>query len=182
MGLHWIYKVGRTNILTILSLPFSEHAMSVHLFSSSLILYFSFVDLKNFIRFISKNILSLGANVNDIVIFFLIPLIYLWCIRKQLVLAGVAQWTERWPANQSVAGSILRAHAWVVGQVPSRKGTKGNHTLTFLFLSFSFFPLSLKINKIFTNKKERNWFCILTLYPKNVLVSGDFLMFSGIST
>ena len=34
-------------------------------------------------------------------------------------LAGVAQWIEPQPANQRVAGSIrVRAHAWVVGQVP----------------------------------------------------------------
>ena len=35
-------------------------------------------------------------------------------------LAGVAQWIEGWPANQRVACFPVRAHAWVVGQVPSR--------------------------------------------------------------
>ena len=37
----------------------------------------------------------------------------------------------------------VRAHAWVVGQVPSAGSAKGNHTLMFLSLSFSLpFPLS----------------------------------------
>ena len=41
----------------------------------------------------------------------------------------------------------VRAHAWVVGQVPSRGHMRGNHTLMFLSLSFSLpSPLS-KINK-----------------------------------
>ena len=40
----------------------------------------------------------------------------------------------------------VRAHAWVVGQVPSRGRVRGNHTLMFLSLSFSL-PSSLKINK-----------------------------------
>ena len=40
----------------------------------------------------------------------------------------------------------VRAHAWVVGQVPSYGHVRGNYTVMFLFLSSSF-PLSLKINK-----------------------------------
>ena len=48
-------------------------------------------------------------------------------------LAGVAQWIEHWPENQRVAGSLsVRAHAQVVGQVPSRGRERGNHTLMFL--------------------------------------------------
>ena len=47
----------------------------------------------------------------------------------------------------------VRAHAWVAGQVPSRGNMRGNHTLMFLFLSFSL-PLSLKIiNKILKKKR-----------------------------
>ena len=44
----------------------------------------------------------------------------------------------------------IRAHAWVVGQVPRRGCIRGNHTLIFLSLFFSLpFPLSKnKINKI----------------------------------
>ena len=42
----------------------------------------------------------------------------------------------RWFNSQS------RAHAWVAGQVPSRGYMRGNHSLMFLCLSFSFpFPL-----------------------------------------
>ena len=44
--------------------------------------------------------------------------------------------------------SQFRAHAWVAGQVPSRGPMRGNHTLTFLCLSFSL-PSFLKVNKTF---------------------------------
>ena len=61
-------------------------------------------------------------------------------------LAGVAQWIEHRPANQSVAGLI-----------PSqgRGHVRGNHTLMFSSLSFSLLsPLSKnKINKVFKKKK-----------------------------
>ena len=66
-------------------------------------------------------------------------------------LAGVAQRIERQPETQRVASSIpSRAHAWVVGQVPSRGHMRGNHTLMFLSL-----PLSLKVNKIFFKKNAK---------------------------
>ena len=41
---------------------------------------------------------------------------------------------------------LVRARAWVAGQVPSRGRARGNHTLMFLSLS-PFLPLCLKINK-----------------------------------
>ena len=66
--------------------------------------------------------------------------IQLKCFKNPAV-AGVAQWLG---AGLRTKGSPVqfpvRAHAWVVGQVPSRGRTRGNHTLLFLFLS-------LKINK-----------------------------------
>ena len=40
----------------------------------------------------------------------------------------------------------VRAHAWVVGQVPSRGYVRGNHTLMFVSLSFSL-PSPLSKNK-----------------------------------
>ena len=61
-------------------------------------------------------------------------------------LAGVAQWTERPPANQRVAGSIPSQSTCLgcgPGQVPRRGRARGNHTLMFFFLPS---PLS-KINK-----------------------------------
>ena len=62
-------------------------------------------------------------------------------------LAGVAQWIECKPVNQRATGSIpFRAHAWVVGQVPSRGHARGNHTLMFLSFSFSL-PPPLSKNK-----------------------------------
>ena len=53
-----------------------------------------------------------------------------------MALAGVAQGLS---ASLQTKGSPVlfpvRAHAWVVGQVPSRGCGKGNHTLMFLSLS-----------------------------------------------
>ena len=77
---------------------------------------------------------------------------------KSLALVGVAQWIES--AGLQTKGSPVRfpvrTHAWVVGQVPSRGRARGNHTLTFLSLSFSFpSPLSTnKINKTLKKKKK----------------------------
>ena len=56
--------------------------------------------------------------------------------KLKIALAGVAQWSERRPANQRVAVQFpVRAHVWVAGQVPSRGRMRGNHTLMFLSLS-----------------------------------------------
>ena len=67
--------------------------------------------------------------------------------RKTRDLAGVAQWTECQPVNQSVTDSIpSQGTAWVASQVPSKGHERGNHTFMFLSLSPSH-PLSLKINK-----------------------------------
>ena len=53
-------------------------------------------------------------------------------------LAGVAQWIEcTLGTRQSPVQFTVRAHAWVVGQVPHRGCTRGNHTLMFLSLFFS---------------------------------------------
>ena len=41
----------------------------------------------------------------------------------------------------------VRAHTWVAGQVPSTGCARGNHTLMFLSLSFSFSSPSIKMNK-----------------------------------
>ena len=47
-----------------------------------------------------------------------------------------------------------RAHVWDAGQVPSGGHVKGNHTLMFLSLSFSF-PSPLSKNKITSLKKRK---------------------------
>ena len=63
-------------------------------------------------------------------------------------LAGVAQWRERWPANQKVASSFsVMAHAWVVGQGPGwggggQEATDQCISGTSMFLSLSFSLLS----------------------------------------
>ena len=73
------------------------------------------------------------------------PTLRYFCIKMgKNGLAGMAQWIELWTAKQKVAGSFpVRAHAWVVGQVPNRGHVKGNHTLMFLSFFFSF-PSPLK--------------------------------------
>ena len=59
-------------------------------------------------------------------------------------------WLSGLSAGLQMEGSPVpvpvRAHAWVVVQVPSRGRTRGNHRLMFLS-SFSSLPLSLKTNK-----------------------------------
>ena len=56
----------------------------------------------------------------------------------------------------SLVGFPLRAHAWVAGQIPSRRCARGNHTMMFLSLSSSL-PRSLKINKIFKKKLSKSF-------------------------
>ena len=59
-----------------------------------------------------------------------------------IALAGVAQWIE--PGLQTKGSLVpypVRAHAWAVGQVPSRGLMRGSHKWMFLSLSSSL-PLS----------------------------------------
>ena len=75
---------------------------------------------------------------------------------KGAALTGVAQWIEREPTNQRVAGLIpSQAHAWVAGQVPSRRHVRGNHMLMVLSLSFST-PSPLSKNKQIKSLKIKN--------------------------
>ena len=71
------------------------------------------------------------------------------CLNGPVSLAGIAQWIERGPANQRVAGLIPRVGHMPGWQArsPVRGHMRGNHTLMFLSLSSSL-PLSLKIKKI----------------------------------
>ena len=57
--------------------------------------------------------------------------------QEQLALAGVAQWMEHGPVEGLLVGFLVREHAWVVGQVPSKGCAGGNHTLMSLSFSFS---------------------------------------------
>ena len=64
-----------------------------------------------------------------------------------MALAGVAQWIEHGLQTKGLPVRFpVRAHAWVVGQVPSGGHMRVNHTLIFLSLSFSL-PSSLPKNK-----------------------------------
>ena len=72
----------------------------------------------------------------------------------------------------------VRAHAWVVGQVPSTGCVRSTHTLMFLSLSPSF-PLSLKINKPEKKKerKPRNNECFLCSLVRKGYNSGSQSVF-----
>ena len=70
-----------------------------------------------------------------------------WSKTQKKPLAVAAQWTEYRPANQKVTSSIpVRAHAWVVGQVPNWGHARCKCSM-FLSLSFSFPPFCPKPNK-----------------------------------
>ena len=58
-------------------------------------------------------------------------------------LAGVAQWTEHWPANWKVASWFpVRAHAWVVSQVPRWGWARGNQSMFLSYIDVSPPPFS----------------------------------------
>ena len=62
-----------------------------------------------------------------------------WLVRLSGLSAGLR-------TKGSLVRFPVRAHAWVVGQVPSSGCVRSNHTLMFLSLSFSF-PSPLSKNK-----------------------------------
>ena len=69
--------------------------------------------------------------------------------------AGVAQWID---CGLQTKGSLVRfpvrAHAWVVGQIPSGGHMRDKHTLLFLSLSFSL-PSPLSKNKFKNFQKQQ---------------------------
>ena len=86
-------------------------------------------------------------------------------------LAGAAHWIECQSANQKVAGSVLiRAHAWVAGQVPGWGHVRGNQLMFLSHINVSLplflppsLPLSLKVNKIL--KRNRHSKTCMRLLP-----------------
>ena len=68
-------------------------------------------------------------------------------------------WLSGLNASLQTKGSLVRfpvrAHAWVAGQVPIWGRMRDNHTLMFLFLSFSLLSPLCK-NKINKTLKKRN--------------------------
>ena len=74
------------------------------------------------------------------------------------------------PVNQRITGSIpVRAHAWVVGQVPNWRHVTGHHSLMFLSLSFSL-PFS-KSKSIKSLKKCYHWYTnsVTYAFPFNMV-------------
>ena len=60
----------------------------------------------------------------------------------------------------------VRAHAWVVGQVPGKGRVRGNHTLVFLSLSF-LLPALLSKNKFLKIFKKWNKFYLPQMVMQN---------------
>ena len=58
--------------------------------------------------------------------------------RRKCVLTGVAQWIECWPAKPKDSGLIPSQGTC---QIPSWGHVRGDHTLMFLYLSFSLLSL-----------------------------------------
>ena len=58
-------------------------------------------------------------------------------INKQLLLVWLSELSTSLRTKGSPVQFLVRAQAWVVGQVPGGGHTRGNHTLMFLSLSFS---------------------------------------------
>ena len=73
---------------------------------------------------------------------------YLLCLYKFLSILPWLVWLNGLSSGLGTKGSpvqfLIRAHAWVAGQVPSREHSRGNHTLIFLSLSFSLPPILSK--------------------------------------
>ena len=64
---------------------------------------------------------------------------------------------------------ILRAHAWIAGQVPSGDHVRGNHTLMFLSLSPSL-PLSLKKEGVYLAEEAAH---VQQYVSCNVFIEGE---------
>ena len=89
--------------------------------------------------------------------------IFLKVCQKQIsALAGVAQWTEHWPANQKVTGSIPGQGTFLYCRPGPWLGcARGNQSmfLSHTDVSFPLFlpPFSLKINKILNPSPKINF-------------------------
>ena len=71
IALNLSFTLGRTDILTILTLPIHEHALSLHLLNSSLYLSSEFCSFPHayFVRFKTKCFIWESVHVNDGVLF-----------------------------------------------------------------------------------------------------------------
>ena len=85
---------------------------------------------------------------------FVLQFIFIWCLKiyQNINTHLWLVWLSGLKASLQTKGLPVqfpvRAHAWVVGQVPTGGDRRGTHTLMFLSLSTSF-PLSLKIKSFF---------------------------------
>ena len=75
-------------------------------------------------------------------------LLVLFALRAAYALAGVAQWAERWTANQRAVGSIPSQGTYLsCGPGPQGGVPERQPALMFLSVFFSPLPLSPNINK-----------------------------------
>ena len=71
---HLQIRFGRTDILTVLSLPIHEHGIAFHLLSSALVYFLGvlFIFGTYFVRFLPQNIILGDAKGNGIFVCFVI--------------------------------------------------------------------------------------------------------------
>ena len=74
--------------------------------------------------------------------------------RNSCALAGVAQWVERQPANQSITG-LIPSQGTYLGCRPGPHWGGAQETTTLMFLSFSF-SLPSPLSKIFFKRKRNS--------------------------
>ena len=93
-----------------------------------------------------------------------------WC--------GSVDWALAWEPEGHGFDPQSRAHAWVVGQVPSRGSARGNHTLMFLPLFLPPFP-SLKIKSLKIQGGANVGLQLLVCETEFVLVlfTNDYIIF-----
>ena len=79
--------------------------------------------------------------INDYVVICVLYLLYLSYVLFLLIKNQIVPWLgwlSGWSAGLQTKGCPIRfpvrAHAWVVGQVPRGRGVRGNHMLRFLSL------------------------------------------------
>ena len=93
-----------------------------------------------------------------------------------MTLAGVAQWIECWPANQSVAGSILSHGTYLGCGSGPQLGTWERQPHVDVSLPLSpYLPLSLKINKYLKKKNLVHVYIRLSLYRLKAVSNPDII-------
>ena len=97
-----------------------------------------------------ENYVRSPLNGSEALLSYVQCFLYLVSSSINVSIFGLGWWLSESNASLWTKGSLVRfpvrEHAWVMGQVPGREHVRGNHTLMFLSLSFSYTSPCLKIN------------------------------------